>query len=341
MSKEKWAGIVYGRTHHLDFRFIALPEDFGELQLNWASSHILATTQKPKKLSSTPRWSLFKNESHCIVGVTCMVRDLLGEKEAHLTKDDKDRPLYIFVGYAAKLTRRKYLVDLPPYDSESLHDFQDLYDHVKEVWMVKDFHKNSHKSIKTSYQKRDFSPPCLHQNLSKDLITKINYRGKSPNQVFLWQDTPKRNGQLWATSAVCSHPTSVCLGKGYTEQYSDNPFLNHTVESQDVLTVKERFRSHKPQEEVAKKIDRQAVSFTEVITNKVKEDIQVTYSSALELQAIMLNNFTNENETNPQESESNVVLFDKNMYRNFGFKAKGSEPEEQLSKPETIKSDWF
>ncbi|MDJ0648146.1 MAG: hypothetical protein QNJ60_05510 [Xenococcaceae cyanobacterium MO_188.B19] len=340
MSKEKWAGIVYGRTHHLDFRFIALPEDFQQTELSWASSHILATTQKPKKLSSNPRWSLFKNESHCIVGVTCMVRDLLEETEANLTKDDKDRPLYIFVGYAARLTHRKYLIDLPPYNNESLHDFKSLYDHVKEVWLVKDFHKNSHKSITTSYQKRDFSPPCLHKNLSKDLITKINYQGKSRNQIFLWQDTPKRNSQLWATSAVCSHPTSLCLGKGYTEQYSHNPFLNHTIESQDILTIKERLTSQKPQE-AEKKSDRQIASFAKVITSKVKEDIQVTYSSALEFQAIMVNNFANESETNPQQSESNLVLFDKKIYHDFGFKTKVTKPKEQISEPKTIQSDWF
>ncbi len=269
-----------------------------------------------------------------------MVRDLLEPTEANLTKDDKDRPLYIFVGYAAKLTRRKYLIDLPPYNSESLHDFKTLYDHVKEVWLVKDFHKNSHKSVKTSYQKRDFSPPCLHDNLSKDLITKINYQGKSRNQVFLWQDTPKRNSQLWATSAVCSHPTSICLGKGYTGQYSDNPFLNHTIESQNILTIKERLTTGKA-EEIEKKTDQRIGSFTEVIANKVKQDIQVTYNSALEFQSIMVSNFSNERETPSEPSEANLVLFDEDIYDNFGFKTKVSKPKDQVSEAEAVQSDWF
>lgn len=339
MSREQWAGIVYGRSYHLDFRFIALPEDFGESEINWAFPHILATTQKPKKLSSNPRWSLFKNKSHCVVGTTCMVRDLLGGKEASLTKDDKDRPLYVFVGYVTRLTSRKYLMDLPPYNYESLADFEGLYDYVRQNWLVKDFHKDSHQPIITGYKKREFSKTYLQNNISKDLITKINYQAKSPDQVFLWQNTPKRNNQLWATAAVCSQSTSVCLGNSYIEQHTDNPFLNQTVDSQEVLTVKNRLISSTNQT-TEKKTHPGTASLTRVLTNRVKQDLKITYSSALNLQHIVTNNLNNEIKKNPQPPESNLVMLNNDeIYDDFGFKTKVSDPNNMES--ENVKSDWF
>ena len=83
MSKDipqrQWAAIVYGRTYHLDFRFITIPHDFTASDITWASQHILATTHQARNLPSNPRWSLFKNDSYCVVGITCMVRDLIGK----------------------------------------------------------------------------------------------------------------------------------------------------------------------------------------------------------------------------------------------------------------------
>ena len=84
MFDEQWAAIVYGRSYHLDFRIIAVPEDFTKRDIDWAMPYILATTRRANKLITHPRWSLFKNESHCVVGVTCMVRDLICQLGADL-----------------------------------------------------------------------------------------------------------------------------------------------------------------------------------------------------------------------------------------------------------------
>ena len=58
MSREGWAKIVYGRSYHLDFRFITIPQDFERDDLAWASQHILATTRQARNLTDRPRWSL-------------------------------------------------------------------------------------------------------------------------------------------------------------------------------------------------------------------------------------------------------------------------------------------
>ncbi len=334
MYKEQWAAIVYGRSYHLDFRLIALPEDFAEPEIDWVLPHILATTQKPKKLSLNPRWSLFKNQYHCVVGVTCMVRDLLHGKEMGLTRDDKERPLYIFVGYITKLTSRRYLRDLPPYNNNSLHDFQNLYDYVRQVWLVKDFHKNSHQYIKTNYKTREFSPKSLENNLSKDLIVKLNHQAKNPDQVFLWQDKLKRNSQLWATAAVTSQSTSLCIGSKNLEHCLNSPFLNQTIESQEILTIRDRLNSKKSLESKEKSSTKNKTSFPKLFINKVKQDIETTRNSALQLQQIILEN-------NSEQPETNLMMFEDGIYQDFGFKNKVVEPQRKVSESPIIKSDWF
>ncbi len=61
MYESKWAGIVYGRSYNLDFRLIAIPEDFTINETHWALEHIIPTTRAAGKLPHHPRWSLFKN----------------------------------------------------------------------------------------------------------------------------------------------------------------------------------------------------------------------------------------------------------------------------------------
>ena len=84
-TTHEWAAIIYGRSYHIDFRFISIPQDFTNIEKNWAAQYILSTFRQANKLSSSPRWSLFKNRSHCILGVTCMVRDLLAGMDQSLS----------------------------------------------------------------------------------------------------------------------------------------------------------------------------------------------------------------------------------------------------------------
>ncbi|MDJ0744639.1 MAG: hypothetical protein QNJ32_14945 [Xenococcaceae cyanobacterium MO_167.B27] len=340
MSKEKWASIIYGRSHHLDFRFIAIPEDFGEPEMNWALPYILATIQKPKKLSLNPRWSLFKNQSHCIAGVTCMVRDLVEAKDLNFTKDDKDRPLYVFVGYVAKLTNKQYLIDVPPYNHKSLQDFQGLYDYVKQVWQVKDFHKNSHDHIKTNYETRIFSPKSLAKNFCTDLLLELNHQQSNPDKVFLWQDKPEQNSKLWATSAICSQSVSLCLGNSYRQKYFNHPFLNQTSDSINKLTVEQRLTSNnysgKSSREQEGRATKKVNPLTELLANKVKEDITITRDHALQLKEILINNLNNQphNLNPPQPPEIKLASLDSEMLHTFGFKEKTCESK-------ILESDWF
>ena len=100
-----WSVIVYGRTKEVDYRFLVIPNDFQIEEQNWARKYIHGTTVYPEKLPGNPRWSLFKNHKHCVFGVTCMVKELVGSerKYEYMAKDAGGRSLYIFVGYVAQI----------------------------------------------------------------------------------------------------------------------------------------------------------------------------------------------------------------------------------------------
>ncbi|HHP7230808.1 MAG TPA: hypothetical protein ACFCUY_08120 [Xenococcaceae cyanobacterium] len=338
MSKEEWAGIVYGRSYHLDFRLIALPEDFAQLEIDWAMPYILATIQQPKKLALNPRWSLFKNQSHCVVGVTCMVRDLLAAKDFSLTKDDRDRSLYIFVGYVTKLVNKKYLTDLPPYNPQSLQAFQGLYNYVKQIWQVKDFDKNSHQSLKTEYKTYEFSPQSLLKNFSIDLLKELNYQEKNPDQVFLWQHQPETNRQLWATAAICPQSISLCLGNKKEQQCLDNPFLNQSINIANTLVVQSKCYKNQSFGELSTRNPHEVAApfqvgerLTEILVNKVRQDITITRDRALQLKQLLTNNLSH---NYPQKTQAKSNSPERKIANNFGLKVKTSHSK-------ATELDWF
>ena len=328
MSKHKWAALVYGRSYHLDFRFIAIPEDFSHQEIDWVSPYILATTRKARKLPSHPRWSLFKNDSHCVVGVTCMVRDLIGQLEDEefelLTKDNRGRPLYVFLGYVTKLEKTKYLLDLPPYSGNNLERFKPLYSYVEQVWSVKDYNKDSKKPLSTDYQNVAFSTEKLAAGFKVDLVEQLNYPGKSPDKVFLWQNSPEQNHNLWATSASFHEQISICLDANH-RRYSHSPFLNQTISQSEEFTTQERIINHVQPNEKR--------SLSESIGNKVREDIEITLQHASQVVSLgqeLIDNFadwSNEADKTSLNSQETDSIKDEN----FGFKTKKSAKSQ----------DWF
>ena len=401
MYRQKWAGIVYGRSYHLDFRFIAIPKDFTSQELDWASPYILATTRKAGKLPSHPRWSLFKNDSHCILGVTCMVRDLIGEldensaeelttskqtrgrrpripqgrayKDARLprvtappfmnsvaspkggvpwTKDDRGRPLYVFVGYVTKLEHKKCLFNLPSYLGNCLEDFQSLYQYVREVWLVKNFDKQSRKPRLTDYQTLTFTNQQVQSNCAMDFIEELNYHGRHSDKVFLWQNTPEQNRKLWTASAIFPEPTSVCLGIN-SRHYLNSPFLNQTISELEQFTIQDRIPI--PPQPTTHLDTTKKRSFAQFIAHKAREDINLTLqqaAQAVNLGQELLDNFTDrpnqkkletrdrievtgDREHSTPALESSLIETKDKDTENFGFKSK------PYTKPATQAQDWF
>lgn len=339
MYRQKWAAIVYGRSYHVDFRFIAVPQDFTSRELNWASPYIIATTRKARKLPFHPRWSLFKNNSHCILGVTCMVRELLGETEDNLTldmtKDDSGRPLYIFVGYVTKLERKKYLFDLPSYQGNCLADFQSLYQYVRNVWLVKNFNKESRQPQRTDYQKLSFTHQQVINNFSLDSINQLNYQGKYADKVYLWQDSPEQNSQLWEESANFPQPISICLGIN-SRRYLISPFLNQSLTQLEEFSIEEYISI--PSQRSLQLTEPKKRSLSQLIAQKAKEDIDLTLQHAAQAATLgqelidSFNNWSTNREDLPTIESS---LTETPKSDDFGFKIKSD------IQSTTKAQDWF
>ncbi|MEL6494120.1 MAG: hypothetical protein AAFQ41_03225 [Cyanobacteria bacterium J06623_7] len=271
----RWAAIVYGRTYHLDFRFITVPHDFTPPDLNWAASHIVATTQGARNLAASPRWSLFKSDRFCVVGTTCMIKELLGQT----VKDDRGRPLYAFFGYATPLDSGLSLDNLPPY-SDCLADFQPLYGEIERVWSVKNYESNSTKPALSQYASVKFSDAAIAQPLS--VATQLNLPNQHPEQIYLWPNQLEKNKRLWQASAHCPQTVAVCLNiKG--KPLVNSPFLNQSHHQTHQFQILERVISTGKYHQVKSLPSMTGESnptLSAKITHRAKEDIDLTLQQA-------------------------------------------------------------
>ncbi|NER03555.1 MAG: hypothetical protein F6K17_13505, partial [Okeania sp. SIO3C4] len=241
-----WSVIIYGRTKEADFRFLAIPEDFTPEDRYWASKYIHGSTVYPEKLKENPRWSLFKNHKHCVIGVTCMVKDLIGSDRRYdyMTEDASRRSIYIFVGYVVKIDRYFNSLEIPPYlenleffKSLNSNFFQSLLQSLKGLWHLKDYQFFNKEINKFEYNVR------LNHYDIPELKDKVYYNRydlnftPNPNEdrAFIWPDSPYNRNKLWENSCKYFYlphqeiSLSLCLGLGQTKDVLEGPFLNATT----------------------------------------------------------------------------------------------------------------
>ena len=342
---EEWAAIVYGRSYHLDFRFITIPHDFDTKDTAWALQYILATTQQARNLANSPRWSMFKNGSYCIVGVTCMVRDLIET----MVKDDRGRPLYVFVGYVARSAPGRSLSSFPEYEGECLDSFKILYQEIEKVWSIKEYERDRRSPWLSQYQPLDRTIEIPPTDLG-DRPPKLNDRSKHPNMTYLWSSVHLQNKLLWQASARCSQPTSTCLNIN-GKPLVNSPFLNQTVAQLDGFQIKERVKTS-TQEETSIPDSSDVTtppSLSQKISLRAREDLDLTLQQAAKVATAsqeLIGSFgdwsksketpaddppdlqTNENNENNEDADS------------FGFKTK--KPSSTTDEKDTTnKQDWF
>jgi hypothetical protein len=351
MSRQKWAAIVYGRSYHLDFRFITIPHDFTEQNVAWASQHILATTHQARNLSSHPRWSFFKNDVYCVAGVTCMVRDLIKQLDENSvevkTRDDQGRPLYVFVGYATCLNEKQTLLDIPDYTGADLTSFEPLYQEVERVWLVKDYEAHSKYPLLSQYQPLDSFVDLATIDFSTNYTSQLNHQEKYPDKIFLWSSSPEQNHQLWTASAQCSESISVCIN--IKDKFLPNsPFLNQSISQLEQFTIKHRTvpgdqansisKSSLPHNKSSNSPNSQfSYSLTQKISTRAKEDLDLTLQQAAKVTAAsqeFINNFTERSNSNKKAEGKNLAP--QSDEGEFGFKTKKSPPTSQ-----TQEQDWF
>lgn len=240
-----WSVIVYGRTKEADYRFLAIPDDFEIEEQNWARKYIHGTTVYAEKLRGNPRWSLFKNHKHCIFGVTCMVRELIGSEPEYkyLAKDAAGRSLHIFVGYVIQISKKPYfnsLDILPDFENLKLFQFQSLLGDLEKLWDLKDYQLINRKIDKYPYKsKLNYSPEnrrCYINNIIPPNSIPCSEAGKEEkNLAFVCPDDPEYREKLWKNCCTFfNYPhkditLSLCLGLPQTKDVLEGPFLNATT----------------------------------------------------------------------------------------------------------------
>lgn len=330
MSKRQWATIVYGRSYHLDFRFITVPDDFTKQDTDWALEHILASTSQARNLANHPRWSLFKNDSHCVAGVTCMVRDLAGHSSKYpreaIAKDDRGRPLYTFVGYVTKLDGEIAIQNFPAYKTD-LHRFQTLCREIVRVWWVKNYERDRLSPSKSQYQPLEFT-----SSISNSELPTLNTYSKDPDKTYLSPSSDRRNNLLWRVSAECLQPTSTCLNiKGNT--LVNSPFLNQTIASIAEFQVKNRIATTANNPPLENKPQPQS-TFSQKVSHRAKEDFDLTLQQAASLAIAskeLINNFADWSTAIDSDKQPEIKA-EENEVESFGFKSKNSNSSNK---------DWF
>lgn len=196
--------LVFSRTKDVDFRFLAIPEDFSNADMEWAQKYILSTLLSSYELEQNPIWSLFSNSKYHIRGLSCRANQL-SERN---TKDKFDRELYLFVGYVAK-----NVVYLPMQPSV----FQPLYQFVHDKW--EDDTKEAKNFLKKEYE----IPIDAHFQKSNEQF-KVN---SDSNKV--WVHSTQKNEALWDFFSQLSHPSSLCLNILSQKNAKEGIFLNASI----------------------------------------------------------------------------------------------------------------
>ncbi|MBW4505683.1 MAG: hypothetical protein KME64_04120 [Scytonematopsis contorta HA4267-MV1] len=241
MSKVEFAPIVYGRTYEVDFRFIVVPEDFqqGSVQnfqlkdRDWLEGCIRTTTLQAERLPGNPRWSIFKNKSHCIVGVTCMAAEVSLDN----IKDKESRPLYVFLGYVCRPC-----ADFQPIPMVLDH-FKDLYRYVSETWEERPYEANARVPNLAHYNEFDFAESQGVVSTTLDEQVKLNLE---PNKIRIWPDSTEFRQKLWLAASACQAPVSLCLGLPNEAAALNGRSLNCTT--LDFNVVRELERKERPQQ---------------------------------------------------------------------------------------------
>ncbi len=202
----QFAPLVFSRTKEVDFRFLVVPEDFSEEDMEWSKKHILATLLNSIELSENPRWSLFGNEQHYVIGLSCRA-SLLSERNI---ADKFNRGLYLFVGYVTKK---------PGFIPMQAVAFNSLYDFVHQKW--EDDSIDARTIIKSKYDDKEIDLSTLPPDFEGNAGIKINH---DADKVRIYSN--RRNSELWTIFSQYSRAVSLCLNVAGQKDAKEGIFLN-------------------------------------------------------------------------------------------------------------------
>jgi hypothetical protein len=223
-----WAVVVYGRTYEVDFRLLAIPHDLTHSEAFWISQRIQVMTRSAENLPNAPRWGIFSQDGLCVVGISCMVQELLTAAEEEFTSDCLGRPLFAFVGYVGRITQT--VSEIPDYLDQDLRSFRSPYlEYALPNWTAKSFENRSRTPTMTEYRSLHHLPVNV-SNITNQAELALSLPDK--RQIFLYPDTQQNRQSLWRMAAMmlcAGQPVSLCLGLSRISDANDGLFLNATV----------------------------------------------------------------------------------------------------------------
>jgi acyl carrier protein phosphodiesterase len=208
----KWAPIVYGRTYAVDFRFLVIPDNFDDNLKDLLWQYIKVTTREAENLSRNPRWIFIRDRKRCVVGVTCMVRDLIGSQAGNtpedLTRDKLGRPLYTFVGYVSQDS----MITVIP--AMNLELFAEPYKEFvpkkwQEIYAELGSNQAAPQELKSRYE-REFTLEAATEDLEAKKISIEKLLPSSQNSIIFWNISNAKN--IWFTASKNKETLSICFG---------------------------------------------------------------------------------------------------------------------------------
>ena len=227
-----WAPLVYGRTYEVDYNWLVIPEDFSPEDIDWALKFVNITLQYEGKLENNPLWSLFKNEQHLVIGVSCMVAEIDPSDDSlqKFTKDKDGRPLYIFSGYVARVN---HLPDCIPLYRQDISVFKQPCQYIDELWLKKDYQRR--KPRKLGYNLEITPVEGTTIDPSNENINKHYPIEDRTNFFSAWKDSPKNRELIWENACKyieINDDLTLCLG---LFSYEDN-FKKYQNEPEDFFS---------------------------------------------------------------------------------------------------------
>jgi hypothetical protein len=216
-----WAPLIYGRTHDVDFRFLVTPIDFTNDHKDGIWDYIKVTTRAAETLSNNPRWLFYRGQTYCIVGVTCLIRDLMsalpeiaiehlpGDLPDDMTQDRLGRPLFAFIGYVARID---HPVIIP--ERNLKHFLRSYLEFVPKKWtetyatLGRD--PATSGDVKSFYQVQFCPEDGVQPDKAWQPMLLDQLLPQSPQGISLWNIAEAQN--IWWTAAKTAHPLSICIG---------------------------------------------------------------------------------------------------------------------------------
>jgi|GEM_PF-3616057 len=233
-NPSKWAAIIYGRTYSVDFRFIVTPDNFGQKQKNFLWNYVKYTTRSAEDLTRGQRWLFIRTPNRCVVGVTCMVRDLIDSSSQGLqdfTRDKMGRPLYAFVGYVSENATS---LDIPamdlklfaePYATFIPQKWQETY---ADIGIDQEGDQEGDQDLKSEYSK-EFKPDELATDtLEQNQIDVNDLIPSNDEKIIFWNISKSKS--IWFTAGQSNKPLFICFGNLKKQDLISSEFNNAVIE---------------------------------------------------------------------------------------------------------------